>query len=158
MKKLILSCAMVAFLAACSQNGDDSIFSKQNMGTLIGGASGAFVGSQIGEGSGKTIATAVGGVLGAIIGGQLGKALDQNDRNMVAQTTHNTLETIPPYQPAQWRNSESGHYGEVTAGPTYQQNGYDCRPFTQTVFIDGKAETARGNACKQADGSWKVVS
>lgn len=158
MKKAISICMIAALLSACSQNnGDDSIFSKQNIGTLVGGAGGAFIGSRIGEGSGKTVATAVGGVLGAVIGAQIGKALDQNDRNMVAQTTHNTLETIPPYQPAQWRNSESGNYGEVQAGPVYQQDGFNCRPFTQTIFVDGRSETARGKACKQADGSWKIV-
>jgi surface antigen len=158
MKKIIATVIVTGLLAACSQNGEpDSIFNKQNAGALIGGASGAFVGSQIGEGSGKTIATAVGGVLGALIGSQIGKTLDESDRGMIGQTTYNALETVPPYQPAQWRNPETGNYGEISAGPTYQQNGYDCRPFTQTIFVDGRAETARGKACKQGDGTWKVV-
>jgi surface antigen len=158
MKKIIPIIMITGLIVACSENGQpDSIFNKQNAGALIGGAGGAFIGSKVGEGNGKIIATAVGGVLGALLGSQVGKALDEGDRNMIGQTTHSTLETVPPYEPAQWRNPQTGNYGEITAGPTYQNNGYDCRPFTQTIFIEGRAETARGRACKQNDGTWKVV-
>jgi surface antigen len=159
MKKVISLVVISALLSACSQNGEpDSIFNKQNAGALIGGASGAFVGSQIGEGSGKTIATAVGGVLGALVGSQIGKVMDERDREMISHTTYNTLETVPPYEPSQWRNPETGNYGEISAGPVYQNNNRNCRPFTQTIFVDGRAETARGNACRQGDGTWKVMS
>jgi surface antigen len=159
MKKIISALLISALLAACSENGQpDSIFNKQNAGTLLGGATGGFIGSRIGGGDGKIVATAVGGVLGALIGSQIGKSLDESDRGLIGNTTYNALETVPPYEPAGWRNPQTGNYGEISAGPTYQQNGYNCRPFTQTIFVDGRAETARGNACKQGDGTWKVVN
>lgn len=149
---------IAGLLAACSQNGQpDSIFNKQNAGALLGGGTGAFIGSRIGGGTGKVIATAVGGVAGALFGSQIGKALDDGDRQLISGTTQNTLETIPPYEPAQWRNPQNGHYGEVSAGPVYQNNGQNCRPFTQTIFVEGKAETAKGKACKQNDGTWQVI-
>jgi len=159
MKKVISILMIASLLTACSQNGEPhSIFNKQNAGSLLGGATGAFIGSRIGGGTGKVIATAVGGVAGALVGGQIGKALDDADRQLIGRTTHTALETVPPYEPAQWRNPNNNHYGEVSAGPVYQQNNQDCRPFTQTIFIDGKAQTARGQACKQNDGTWQVVS
>jgi surface antigen len=150
---------IAVLLMSCSQNGEpDSVFNKQNLGALLGGATGAFVGSRIGGGTGKVIATAVGGVAGALLGGQIGKTLDDADKQLITSTTHQALETAPPYESAHWRNPETGHHGDINAGPIYEQNGQNCRPFTQTIFVDGKTQTARGQACKQNDGTWNIVS
>ena len=161
MRKFVLALSAASFLAACTgPNGQDQLFNKENLGTVLGGAAGAWAGSSIGKGRGKTIATAVGGVLGAIAGNQIGKQLDERDRILVAQTTHNTLEKAPSYEPATWRNPDSGRYGEVVAQPAYQHNtsGQQCRDFTQTIFVEGQAETARGTACRQPDGTWDIIS
>ena len=44
--------------------------------------------------------------------------------------------------------------------PTYEFKRYDeyCRNFTQVVKIDGKSQTIHGSACKQVDGTWRMVS
>ncbi|KJS37177.1 MAG: hypothetical protein VR70_12895 [Rhodospirillaceae bacterium BRH_c57] len=34
----------------------------------------------------------------------------------------------------------------------------DCRPFTKDVEVVGQAQTLRGTACMQPDGTWKIVS
>lgn len=54
-------------------------YSKQDAGMLIGGATGALVGSQFGGGSGHVVGAGVGGVAGALIGNQIGKSMDQQD-------------------------------------------------------------------------------
>ena len=36
-------------------------------------------------------------------------------------------------------------------------NGQQCREYQRTVTIDGKTETAYGTACRQPDGSWKII-
>ena len=36
--------------------------------------------------------------------------------------------------------------------------GQYCREYTQTVYISGQKQQAYGNACRQPDGSWQVVS
>jgi len=47
----------------------------------------------------------------------------------------------------------------VTPTKTYQTaNGTYCREYQTTVLIDGKQERATGTACRQADGSWRVVN
>lgn len=33
-----------------------------------------------------------------------------------------------------------------------------CREFTRTIVIDGEEQTAYGTACRQSDGSWKIVN
>jgi surface antigen len=41
---------------------------------------------------------------------------------------------------------------------TDTRTGAYCREFQQTVTIGGKTESAYGTACRQPDGTWKVVS
>jgi surface antigen len=62
----------------------------------------------------------------------------------------------------EWRNPYTNNYGYVTPGD-YHDDGYQgyegpCREFSQRVFIDGRRETAYGVACRQPDGSWRIVS
>ena len=52
---------------------------------------------------------------------------------------------------------ESGRYGSVVPGPAYQSNGLQCRPYTHTIYIDGQPQVARGNACRNPDGTWTAV-
>jgi len=39
----------------------------------------------------------------------------------------------------------------------YSESGSYCREFQQTVSIGGKNEQAYGVACRQPDGSWRIV-
>ena len=34
----------------------------------------------------------------------------------------------------------------------------DCREFQTTITIDGREQPGYGTACRQSDGSWKIVS
>jgi hypothetical protein len=40
---------------------------------------------------------------------------------------------------------------------TYQSNGLQCRPYTHTIYINGQPQVARGNACRNPDGTWTAV-
>ena len=57
-----------------------------------------------------------------------------------------------------WRNPDSGRYGSVVPGAAYQSNGQQCRPYTHTVYFEGRPEVARGTACRGRDGRWIAVS
>ncbi len=141
-------------LAACQEGGQ-----KQTLGTLLGGVGGALAGSQVGAGRGKLVAVAGGALLGAFLGSEIGKSLDNADRAAMATTTQRTLETAPSGNPVSWSNPDSGHSGTVTPRPSYQNASGDyCREYDQTIVVDGKTETAYGTACRQADGSWKIVN
>ncbi|HCX67115.1 RT0821/Lpp0805 family surface protein [Parvibaculum sp.] len=148
--------AIALSLAACDQSMYSSGINKQTVGTVGGAVAGGLAGSQIGSGSGQLWATGAGVLLGAFLGGEIGKSLDRADRQYMSQTTYNTLENGRSGQPVRWQNPDSGHYGTVTPQPAYQQGNYNCREYTQTVYIDGRSEQAHGTACRQADGSWQI--
>jgi len=151
-------------LAACTQgpNGETETplgGPKQTLGTLGGAGTGAFIGSQIGHGSGNLAATAIGGLLGAFVGSEIGKSLDRADHAALQQTTQSTLETSPTGHTGTWQNPDSGHSGTVTPVKTYQTDaGQYCREFQQTVTVGGQTQQAYGTACRQPDGSWKIVN
>jgi surface antigen len=155
LKKIAAAALLTASLVACDQNAG----TKQNLGTLLGAVGGGLAGSQIGGGRGTLVAVGVGSLLGAFVGSELGKSLDNADRAVMAQTTTRTLETAPTGQTSSWRNPDSGNYGTVTPQPAYQTaSGQYCREFSQTVTVGGKTEEAYGTACRQPDGTWKIVS
>jgi surface antigen len=156
--------AAAILLAACTQGPNGEMESplggtKQTLGTLGGAGAGAFIGSQIGHGTGNLAATAIGGLLGAFIGSEVGKSLDRADQQYMQRTTQRTLESAPSGTASSWQNPDSGHSGTVTPVRTYQTNsGQYCREFQQTVTVGGQTQQAYGTACRQPDGTWKIVS
>lgn len=149
--KVIATSLVVACLATGCENP------KQAVGSLGGGALGAWAGSTIGSGRGRVVATAVGAVAGALAGGFIGQQLDQADKERAERTYQSALESSPIGRTAQWKNPDSGNYGSITPTRTYQSNGQHCREFQQTIVVGGKSQQAYGTACRQPDGSWKIM-
>ncbi|MEX2618302.1 MAG: RT0821/Lpp0805 family surface protein [Alphaproteobacteria bacterium] len=155
MKKIVPLIVLIFALTACAEGQGN----KQTGGTLLGAGLGALAGSQIGGGRGQLVAVAVGALGGAFLGSEIGKSLDKADRAAIATTTHQALETGQSGQPVTWRNPDSGHYGAVTPQPAIQTgSGEYCREYTQTIQVGGQSEQAHGKACRQPDGTWKIVS
>lgn len=145
-------------LAGCTGAGREGGINKETGGTILGGIAGGVLGSRIGGGRGKAIATIGGAILGGILGGSIGKKLDERDRLLMARTTQTTLETAPSGKATTWRNPDNGHSGTVTPEPSYRaSSGETCRPYTQTIMVGGKNETAKGSACRNPDGTWRIV-
>jgi surface antigen len=97
-------------------------------------------------------------LIGGLLGGALGNALDQRDRRLANETYQRSLETGRTGSSSTWRNPDSGHSGTITPTRTYEgASGQHCREFQQTVTVGGKTEEAYGTACRQPDGSWKIV-
>ena len=154
MKKTAIALSALLLLAAC-ENGNHE--NKQTAGTILGGLAGAVVGSQIGGGSGRLAAVAAGALLGGFIGNQIGSDLDAADRQR-AETAMNRAQTAPVGQTITWNNPNTGNYGSVTpVRDGTASTGEYCREYQTTVYVGGKAENAYGVACRQADGSWKMV-
>lgn len=143
-------CLMTSLsLAGCSN------MSKQDVGTVSGGVVGGLLGSQFGGGTGKLLAIGAGTLAGALIGGSIGKNMDETDK----LKTQQVLETQPVGQPAYWQNQKTGAQYTVTPtrNVTVQGNRY-CREYRTTAVVSGKNQQIYGTACRQPDGSWKVVS
>ena len=151
--KTMVAVVAVAALAGCS-GGE-----KQKMGTMLGAGLGALAGAHVGKGKGKLVAVAVGTLAGAAIGGEVGKSLDRADRLAMQRTTQKALEKNRTGYKSTWRNPDSGNQGTITPTRTYEvASGDVCREYQQTVTIGGKTETVVGRACRQADGTWRIVN
>lgn len=67
---------MIIISSVCSIIGCSTPPSKKDVGLVVGGATGALIGSQFGGGTGKIVATGVGAVGGALIGSKIGESMD----------------------------------------------------------------------------------
>ena len=155
MQGLRLTVAAVAVAALASCSGGE----KQQLGTVLGAGVGALAGAHIGKGKGKLVAVAVGTLAGAALGGEIGKSLDKADRAALQRSTQTALEKNRVGSASTWRNPDSGNSGTVKPTRTYQTaQGDVCREYQQTITVGGKTETAVGRACRQADGTWRIVN
>ena len=142
-----------AALGGCAEDAGE----KETLGTLLGAIGGAAIGSQIGHGDGRTAAIAAGTLLGALAGGGAGRSLDRADRLAQADAARRARQA-PLGQTVTWNNPDSGHRGTVTAvRDGTSAGGLYCREFRQNVTIGGKTEEAYGTACRQPDGTWKLM-
>ena len=154
-----VACAFV--LTGCMQNGSSpwgSWGSKQTGGTAGGAVLGGLAGAHMGKGKGQLWTTGAGALLGAFIGSSIGQSLDRADQQYHAQAVEQAY-NAPLNKTVEWRNPESGHAGSVTPvrEGRHTESGNLCREYKQTIYIDGKSETAIGTACQNSDGTWSVV-
>jgi surface antigen len=129
---------------------------KTTIGAVGGGTLGGLIAGAAGASPAGIAASVVGGIL---VGGLIGNLLDERDKKLAAEAAQKALETAPTGRPVAWQNPDNGHSGTVTVVKTYQtaSSSY-CREYQQTVTINGKQEKAYGTACRQPDGSWKIVN
>jgi surface antigen len=127
--------------------------------TIIGGLGGAAAGGLLGAALGGDTAGIIAGTLiGGLIGGAVGDRLDAADRREAREAARYSLEKSRSGTTTTWQNPDSGNSGTVTPTRTYQAvNGQYCREFQQTITVDGKEQKGFGTACRQPDGSWKIV-
>ncbi len=151
-KKLVIVGLTASTLAGCATGGPNQ---NATLGTLAGAVGGAALGSAFGAGSGKVAAIAAGALVGGFLGNQIGASLDAQSQQYNYNASVQALDTGAPQQ---WRNPQTGVYGTVAPGPAIYSNNRYCRPYTNTVYIDGQPQVARGTACRNPDGSWQVVS
>ncbi len=153
-----LSAASVGLLPSPAQAQQTS----QLLGTLLGGVAGAALGSQFGSGSGNALATGLGGVGGAVLGSALVGSLQSDSR-----PSYPSYANAPAYAPAPVYAPQPTYAAQpVYAAPSYAP-GYApqsftppqqyCREFSSMITIDGVAQPAFGRACRQPNGTWRIV-
>lgn len=148
MKKcLLITLSISTLLMGCTQVNNEGV------GTVAGGVVGGLLGSQFGGGAGKVAATVGGAFVGAILGGRIGQYMDRQDRLEMQRA----LETAPTGRVVSWNNPDNGNHYHVTPTRTYYVSNQPCREYTTRAEIGGKSEQIYGKACRQADGSWRVV-
>ena len=124
------------------------------LGAVLGGAAGAAVGSTVDKHDGRKAAIVGGAIIGVLVGGAIGRYMDSVDQNCIGQA----LEHVPDGETIVWRNPNNGGDYQVTPAETYQRaDGRYCREYVTEVLIGDRREQAYGTACRQPDGSWKVI-
>ena len=149
---LVLASSLL--LGACAGEG-----ANETLGTLLGAGFGALVGAELGgHGDGAIVGAALGTVVGASMGREYGRQLDERDRVAMARARYVAFEQSPSGTTSEWYNPDSGNYGSYTPQPAYERDGQYCREYIQTITVGGELVNGYGTACRQPDGSWKIIS
>lgn len=141
--------ALFLSLAGCAAQGP-----REESGMVIGGLLGGMLGAQAGDRHLRPVAIIAGTLIGASIGGTIGSYMDETDRLRAGQT----LETVRTGVSSTWRNPDTGAQYQFTPTSTYESAQGPCREYTMEALIGGRREQVYGTACRQADGSWKMVN
>jgi surface antigen len=126
---------------------------QEQAGMIIGGALGGLLGSEIGGGSGRTAAIIIGTMAGAAIGGSVGRSMDDTDRlkaNLALENVRTGVSTT-------WRNPDTQNDYAMTPTRTYTTDTGPCREFTLDAVVGGVPDKVYGTACRQPDGSWRIL-
>ena len=125
----------------------------------LGGGSGivpSLGGGDNSASSGKVATRIINAMDGGLIGGSIGGGLSDGDRRKALEAEYRALEYGQGGQAVGWKGE--GRSGEVVAAQPYRVGSQDCRQYSQTVFTTGTPLTARGTACRNADGSWTPLT
>lgn len=88
-----------------------------------------------------------------------GESLGETEQLAVANTFQYALENNKSGTAATWNNPDSALSGSTIPLRTFQTaEGVYCREYQQVIIIGGKKEKGYGTACRQADGSWRIVA
>ena len=142
-------------VVALSLSAGCATVTKEQTGAVVGGAAGAVIGAQVGDGSGRDIAIALGAIAGSMIGASVGRYMDEQDRTNTALV----LEKNRTGETSTWKNPDTGSSYAVTPTRTYDASDQrPCREFTMDAEIGGETQEVYGTACRESDGSWNMTS
>jgi surface antigen len=85
-----------------------------------------------------------------VVGTAIGQSLDDSDREKAVLAQN---EAVASGTRKTWRGAH-GAYGFIVPGP----EGASCRDYTHRIFINGRPQEAKGQACRGSDGAWRVTS
>ena len=157
---MMLRRVMSAFLAlslvtGCASSGGGGI-TKEQGGTALGALGGAAAGAALGDGNWWAIGA--GALVGGLIGNRVGNYLDERDQQQAYSTANYALDNNADGQTARWSNPQNNTGGYTTPTETYQTANGTCRTYQTGVSANGQTQSGTGTACRQADGTWKLVN
>ena len=152
-KKIVILIVLLAFVVTACETTPGP---KATVGGLGGAAAGGLIGAAAGGGA---AGIAAGVLLGGLLGGAIGDRLDATDHRAADAAAQQAFERAPSGTRTTWRNPDSGNHGAITPTRTYQTaQGTYCREYQQTIIIDGEPHQGHGTACRQSDGTWRIVN
>ena len=87
------------------------------------------------------------------------QSFDDVDQAFMNEHFNHAMESTMTGQTSNWTNPSSGYQVQVSPIRTFQQaDSTYCREFTQSITEKDQPVAVKGTACRQSDGSWKIVS
>ena len=145
-KKVAVVLVTSVFATGCATTGQGGWGNKQTMGSVIGGIAGVLVGSQIGGGSGRTIAMIAGALAGGALGNWIGSNLDEKDRQELAASTQQALESG---KSVAWSSEHSG--AKATIKPI------SSKTVTQQATVKRSAKITQVQDLQVLNEPWQAV-
>lgn len=138
----------ISIMVACA------LISCNTTSTMLGGAAGGLLGSQIGNGN-KTTTIIAGTIIGSLIGSEIGKHLNKEDQEKLEKSTKETLATN---ETTTWENENTGNKGTTRIVKSEKEEVEDnCKTFEQIIELsDGTVEKKFVKVCKDENGDWVV--
>ena len=121
--------------------------------TAVGAVAGGMLGTALFHGHGQWAGIVGGALLGGIVGNQVGQAMDRRDRLNMQSAIVNT----PVGKQAEWTNTKTNRTYVVRPVKNYRSGNHYCREFQTRIKVAGKWQQGYGKACRQPDGTWKIV-
>src|SRR5262245_40614380 len=155
-RKVMSASVVLAVAAGCASSGGSGI-TKEQGGTVLGALGGAAIGAAAGDG--KWWAIGAGALVGGLVGNRVGNYLDERDQQQAYSTANYALDNNKDGQTATWSNPQNNTGGYTTPTDTYQTaSGGTCRTYQTGVSAGGQNQSGTGTACRQPDGTWKLMN
>ncbi|MFZ4761388.1 MAG: RT0821/Lpp0805 family surface protein [Alphaproteobacteria bacterium] len=143
----------------CQQQQQQPDQSAAMLNNVIGGVVGGLLGSSVGKGDGRTAAVIGGVLLGAMLGDQLGTQLGTQVSEASAECMQRTFNQAKPGTEVSWHDPDhNSNYKITPIRDIKENNGLYCREYQADVSVGGDIRQSYGKACRQPDGSWKIMN
>lgn len=120
------------------------------VGAVLGGMTGAVLGSRVSDERDRPIAIVLGTTIGALIGAKIGGDIDSSDRACMGHA----LELAAERKTVVWTNQATGVTYRLTPTRKVGDGTQPCREFRTVVSRGKKKETLTGVACRRGQGEW----
>jgi surface antigen len=156
-RTVISAMLALSLLSGCaSSGGGGSGYSDESVGTVLGALGGAAIGAAAGDG--KWWAIGAGALVGGLVGNRVGNYLDERDRQQAYTTANYALDHNKDGQTATWSNPQNNTGGYTTPTKTYETASGECRQYQTGIEAGGQSQSGTGTACRQPDGTWKLMN
>jgi surface antigen len=156
LRKILSALLALSLLTGCASSGGSGGITREQGGTVLGTLGGAVAGAALGDGNWWAIGA--GALVGGLVGNRVGNYLDERDRQQAYSTARYALDNNPDGQTATWSNPEKKTSGYTTPTETHQTASGTCRTYQTGVSAGGQSQSGTGTACRQPDGTWKLVN
>ena len=94
---------------------------------------------------------------GGLANGPAAEGFGRSELRRALAAEYTALEYGQSGKPVRWEGA-SGRSGEVVPAQPYRVGSQDCRQYTHNLTVGGQTRSARGTACRNADGSWTTLT